>query len=336
MIVYKTINLINNKIYIGKDTHNNPKYLGSGVILLNAIKKYGKENFKKEILEKCETIKRLNEREIYWIDFYNATNKSIGYNIGFGGEGGDNYKNNPNIEEIKKKISIGVLNSNRRPIDFTKEVREQMSLNAKLSYSKKSKEEKEQIKQKCKETQLRNGTHPSCRRIEKVHKVKQTKRIVSKETKDKISKKLKGRVSPMKGRQMSEESKEKIRKKLKKRVLSEEFINNLKKRNHNRKGIFKHTKESKQKQSIKMLGKTHSSEWIQQAKERAKLKPRKKVYQLDLQTKKVINVFENIDKAAEYLNTKTGKSSINEVINEHKRHYKGFDWCYESSVKLKI
>lgn len=49
MIIYKTINIINNKIYIGRDMHNNPNYLGSGYILSKAIKKYNKENFKKEL-----------------------------------------------------------------------------------------------------------------------------------------------------------------------------------------------------------------------------------------------------------------------------------------------
>jgi len=41
MIIYKTINLINNKSYIGKDHKNNPEYLGSGKLLKHAIKKYG-------------------------------------------------------------------------------------------------------------------------------------------------------------------------------------------------------------------------------------------------------------------------------------------------------
>ena len=30
MIIYKTINLITGKIYIGQDSKNNPNYLGSG------------------------------------------------------------------------------------------------------------------------------------------------------------------------------------------------------------------------------------------------------------------------------------------------------------------
>jgi len=47
-IIYKTTNKINNKFYVGYDTKNNPKYLGSGLLLKRAIEKYGQENFKKK------------------------------------------------------------------------------------------------------------------------------------------------------------------------------------------------------------------------------------------------------------------------------------------------
>jgi len=72
MVVYKTINLINGKIYIGQDSKNNPKYLGSGVLIKKAIIKYGKENFRKEILEFCNTHKELSNQETYWINKLNA------------------------------------------------------------------------------------------------------------------------------------------------------------------------------------------------------------------------------------------------------------------------
>jgi len=88
MIIYKTTNVINKKIYIGQDSNDNPKYLGSGLLLHKAIKKYGKDNFKKEVLEVCSDRKCLNKQEIYWIKFYKATDKEIGYNISEGGTGG--------------------------------------------------------------------------------------------------------------------------------------------------------------------------------------------------------------------------------------------------------
>jgi group I intron endonuclease len=81
MIVYITTNLINNKKYIGKDSNNNPKYIGSGTLLREDIIKYGRENFKKEIIEYCGTNKELTIRESYWIKYYNAVNSDEYYNL---------------------------------------------------------------------------------------------------------------------------------------------------------------------------------------------------------------------------------------------------------------
>lgn len=82
--IYKITNNINGFIYIGQDAHNRPNYYGSGTIIRHAIKKYGRENFSREVLEVCDRSK-LNEREIYWIEYYASTNTSIGYNISKGG-----------------------------------------------------------------------------------------------------------------------------------------------------------------------------------------------------------------------------------------------------------
>jgi group I intron endonuclease len=87
MQIYKTTNNINGKIYIGKNKTNNKNYLGSGIVLNFAIKKYGRENFSKEIIEECETYQMLNEQETYWISFYDSTNSKIGYNRSKGGDG---------------------------------------------------------------------------------------------------------------------------------------------------------------------------------------------------------------------------------------------------------
>lgn len=109
MIIYKTTNLVNRKIYVGQDSKNNPNYLGSGIALNIAIKKYGKENFKKEILEYCIDKKDMDEKEMYWISKLNARDKKIGYNITKGGEG-----------------CLGVSN---KGIIFTKEHKENISKN---------------------------------------------------------------------------------------------------------------------------------------------------------------------------------------------------------------
>lgn len=90
--IYLTTNLLNNKKYIGKHTNKtfNSKYLGSGYLLKQAVKKYGRENFKCELLEECCDKIHLNNREIYWIKYYNACNDPMYYNIAKGGDGGLN------------------------------------------------------------------------------------------------------------------------------------------------------------------------------------------------------------------------------------------------------
>ena len=93
-IVYRSTNLINNKKYIGADSHNNPLYFGSGIKIENALKKYGKSYFKKEILEKCFSEEEMYNREKYWTIFYDAVKSEEYYNISEGGKGG-NKLNNP-------------------------------------------------------------------------------------------------------------------------------------------------------------------------------------------------------------------------------------------------
>jgi|LakMenEpi03Aug12_release.lakeMendotaPanAssembly.Ray.scaffolds.fasta_scaffold47636_2 group I intron endonuclease len=103
-IIYKTTNLINGKIYIGQDSHNNSKYLGSGKLIKASIKKYGSENFTKEILEECDTKELLNVREVYWILYYNSTTSEIGYNISKGGN--QPLLGRPKTEEERRAQSL--------------------------------------------------------------------------------------------------------------------------------------------------------------------------------------------------------------------------------------
>lgn len=87
-LIYKTTNLKNGKIYIGKHTTKNPydNYMGSGNLIIQAIKKYGIENFTKEILF-CFTTEEdafLKENEIVTQKFIDRDDT---YNIAIGGKG---------------------------------------------------------------------------------------------------------------------------------------------------------------------------------------------------------------------------------------------------------
>lgn len=106
--IYKIINKSNGNIYIGQtrqpiyrrwsdhcysaETVGHKDYTCP---LHNAIRKYGRDNFIIEEVEDCPN-ELLNEREIYWIQYYDSYNN--GYNAAYGGEGHQKY----NYAEIAK------------------------------------------------------------------------------------------------------------------------------------------------------------------------------------------------------------------------------------------
>lgn len=93
--IYKIINQQNGKIYIGKTVESVENRFKrhcrdcqldtvSHRPLYSAMKKYGIENFQVETIEECE-ISILNEREKYWIEFFQSFKN--GYNATLGGDG---------------------------------------------------------------------------------------------------------------------------------------------------------------------------------------------------------------------------------------------------------
>lgn len=85
--IYKTTDLSNGLIYIGQRTSStfDTKYYGSSKLIKKAIREKGKKNFTVEILEWCNTIFDLDDRERYWIKELDACNPSVGYNRKLGG-----------------------------------------------------------------------------------------------------------------------------------------------------------------------------------------------------------------------------------------------------------
>ena len=134
--IYITTNLVNGKRYIGqkqfKNTYYNKwqNYLGSGKILIKAIKKYGKDNFSRNIIAIGYTQEELNNLEIKFISDYNAVEDKNFYNIAEGGKSGNPYAGYTEKEmiEVKRKISA--------------------SSTGRYSFANKTEEEMDEIKEK--------------------------------------------------------------------------------------------------------------------------------------------------------------------------------------------
>lgn len=107
--IYITTNMINGKRYIGQKMFKGKWkcYLGSGIHLKRAIKKYGKENFYRAIIDIAYSKKDLDRLEKEWINNYNAVENEDFYNVAEGGEGGNTYagKSREELKLIGKKIS---------------------------------------------------------------------------------------------------------------------------------------------------------------------------------------------------------------------------------------
>jgi len=87
--IYKTVNVLSGKYYIGMHSTSNLNdgYLGSGTRLRYSINKHGRDNHKVEILEFCDTRELLKQREEEIVTM-NEIAKVDCMNLRVGGEGG--------------------------------------------------------------------------------------------------------------------------------------------------------------------------------------------------------------------------------------------------------
>ena len=97
--VYRITNKTNSKSYVGCHIAKNPDdgYMGSGKIITSAIKKYGVENFDKEVLYIASNEAEMFESERALIAIYKPK-----YNIHEGGNGGWSYVNNEVVTREQK------------------------------------------------------------------------------------------------------------------------------------------------------------------------------------------------------------------------------------------
>lgn len=89
--IYKITNQINGKVYIGQSIHilrrweQHKQNVNTGTSkIYQAMRKHGLNNFTFEVLEECSP-DQLNDREVYWISYYNSFNSDKGYNMTPGG-----------------------------------------------------------------------------------------------------------------------------------------------------------------------------------------------------------------------------------------------------------
>ena len=222
--IYVTTNKINGKKYIGKHQTSdlNDNYLGSGILLKQAIKKYGKKNFEKEILFVFDNESEMNDKEkelitesVILCDDY--------YNISFGGQGGK-ILNDESLLLVHQKIKI-THNSNdlkRKKSEAAIEGHKNKTIGM---YGKKHTEETKRKQRLSRIEWQKNNIHPAIGRIV-TEETREKLRIANTgdknpafgkkytdEERQKISDMTSGEKNGMYGKKHSPETKEKIRQK---------------------------------------------------------------------------------------------------------------------------
>jgi group I intron endonuclease len=244
--IYKITNIVNNKSYFGQtkqpptrrwSQHKQAAKNGGKMILYNAIRLHGIENFTFEVICECATLEELNAKEIEYI----AENNSLAPNGYNAAKGGDNYEKTPETraklsasnkgriisEEWRKNMSIA---SKGRPT-ITEETR------SKMKKAQKGRIITDETKQKLRDANLgkkqtmdtlakksaaRKGVPWSDKKRESM-----VGRKASEEWKKKMSEKMKGRV-------ISEEAKQKMRDtKKEKRKITDEQIKEIRENSEN-------------------------------------------------------------------------------------------------------
>lgn len=217
-LLYEITNLVNGKNYIGQHITKNVDdgYMGSGHAITAAIKKYGKENFQKEILLYAKNEVALNffERALVTPEFIEL---DTNYNLREGGS-----KGRPSKESIAKQAAA-LKGRKRKPEHVAKTQATKRSwsperkaaFSAKRSAIMKGKKHSPETIAKIQEARRKNGTYKhsleTIAKISAAHKGKK-KSPRSQETKAKIS-------AAKKGKKRSVETRAKISATLKKRAL---------------------------------------------------------------------------------------------------------------------
>ena len=191
---YKIINLINNKIYVGIHSCEcnffDTNYYGSGELIIKSLAKYGKCNFKREVLLECDTRKKVSDFEAFVVNDY-FVNRVDNYNLR---TGGDNEYQHHNSTKNKMKNNMLGANNHRFGTTPSQETKDKLrnSLSGRTSPMK-GRTLSDQHKQALITANIGRHRSHSQETKDKISAALIGNEVLQ-ETKDKISKSMKGRV----------------------------------------------------------------------------------------------------------------------------------------------
>ena len=159
--IYLITNLINGKKYVGQTQRTVEErfkeHARANSLIGRVIRKYGKENFKLEILTECENLDKANEMEIYFIKTLDCK-KPKGYNLTDGGNGRQGFRHS---KKSRLLMSISLKRHYKNPL-----VHEKLSVIQKKRYENPLEREKTSLA-----TKKHFEEHPeTCLKMSLAHK----------------------------------------------------------------------------------------------------------------------------------------------------------------------
>lgn len=337
--IYITTNMVNGMKYLGQksfdDNYKWPNYLGSGKVFKNALKKYGKENFSRNIVCFCDSLEELNQTEYELSVFLDVVESPGWYNLCYGGGVPSGYVI---TDETRSKMSEA--QKARWTDELRQELSEKMSGDGNPFYGKHHSEEvrlklsEQHIGMKVSDEVKKKISEANKERYKDENERAKCGRPHTDKWKQEQSERMKGENHPMYGRHHSEETKRKIseahknlsdeaRKNISdaaKARCTDEWIERMRKINTGK----KLTEEHKRKLSESNKGKKMSEEAI---RKRLKTIGVTKIIQYD----KCGNFIQLWDSAKNIENTlHISSSKIYACCNKRRNHAGGFVWRKES------
>lgn len=133
--IYRTTNLLNGRYYVG--LHSTDKvdddYIGSGKRFWNEVNKYGRENFKREIVEFFPSRRELKARERDLVN-EEMLNDPLCMNLKLGGEGGWDHITSAQQSENGKKGNAKMRILREEDSEWVKAMRHAMSVGISTAY----------------------------------------------------------------------------------------------------------------------------------------------------------------------------------------------------------
>lgn len=209
--IYCTTNMINGKKYIGQRKFNKDwkYYLGSGKIFKQAIKKYGKENFSREIIAIAYSKEALDKLEIEFIKMHNAVLSDDYYNLSYGGE--NSMTGLHHSDETRQKMSL-TQKGRLVPEETRKKISNSLKGDKNPNYGKPKSEETKQKLSKSKKGHIDSEEHKYKLSVAKTgDKNPNYGKSLSEKIKQKLSDSHIGNKCYMYGKHHSEETKQKMR-----------------------------------------------------------------------------------------------------------------------------